>query len=131
MPKGKAYANRRHFKNRLEKRFGVSTTKQERASLSRQARDRSTYVRFVSSARSVHMVRFQGRSLLVLYDKVRSNIITVFPNRPKVSINGILITNPAYLPELSNQVSQAKPNESPYLNGHNNFIPEPIKNLAT
>ena len=84
MPRGglsKRKVERRHARNRLLDRHGLRLPAVERRKIVRriQQEGRLTFVRATSNTRSIHRMVIEGKSVLVVYDKARKEIITVLP----------------------------------------------------
>ena len=73
----KTQSQRVHAKHRLLERFGMEINRHELAELVNQIKsNKSEHIETQSNRVSVHMVKFRGESLPVVYDKQRKNIVS-------------------------------------------------------
>lgn len=83
--KTRKYLQRDHFYKRMSERFNIHVTKNDLANLKTQIiSGRSIFIEKTSNRVSLHGVKLNNTLLVVIYDKIRDELVTVLPKSDKL-----------------------------------------------
>lgn len=86
MGNSKAENQRRHARQRARERFGLELDEHQlRAVVNRIQRGESRFLEKQSNRVSLHQVEYMGAEMVVVYDRRRKNVVTVWPSEDQGS----------------------------------------------